>query len=322
MKPTSATDQSGIWMQDELELVLCDLCGANIKSAEFIRPDGLSMAVCLACDLGFINPRPRLDAINKLYQIDYYSDTSKHINLGYSNYLSRSMRDNFINHAHGRLSLLTEHTDVKGRNLLEIGCATGEYCKVAHQAGMQTIGIDLSEDVIRVARQRYRQLDFRVGSLESLAFADCSFDIVVAHEVIEHVPSPQAWLKEIQRVLKPGGLVALSTPNLACGRHLGWNSWLGLRTSFEHLYFFSEASINRALSLADLQPLTCLTRGSGDFVPDTSPGAKDILKGLLERTHLLRPARFLRNSTFGRPKPTWQTGGVGHCLYSIAQKRL
>jgi SAM-dependent methyltransferase len=99
-----------------------------------------------------------------------------------------------------------------GDRILDAGCGTGRFFgfDFARAAGCRLVGTDLREDVNANSR-----MDFCVRSeLKRLPFSDASFDVVNCRLVIEHVDSPAAVLKEFYRVLKPGGKLAIFTPNL------------------------------------------------------------------------------------------------------------
>ena len=104
--------------------------------------------------------------------------------------------------------------------LLDCGCGPGSVtCDFARilSSGHVT-GIDREESQIERARsravsQQLHNATFEVGSIYELPFPDASFDVVFAHAVFEHLSSPAAALAELHRVLAPGGLVALRSPD-------------------------------------------------------------------------------------------------------------
>jgi 2-polyprenyl-3-methyl-5-hydroxy-6-metoxy-1,4-benzoquinol methylase len=99
--------------------------------------------------------------------------------------------------------------------LLDIGCGNGAYSARLLPLGYVVHGIDLTEE--QIARARENGLIARIHTLETgpLPYDDGAFDIVLAGEIIEHLVDTSAFLRDIHRVLKPGGCVILTTPNLA-----------------------------------------------------------------------------------------------------------
>lgn len=100
-------------------------------------------------------------------------------------------------------------TNAKDLDVLEIGCGLGTDGAQFAQAGARYTGIDLTEAAVDLARQRFELFnlpgDFRVADAEQLDFADNSFDLVYSHGVLHHTPDTAAAVREIHRVLRPGG---------------------------------------------------------------------------------------------------------------------
>lgn len=93
--------------------------------------------------------------------------------------------------------------------VLDLGCGSGVYSSFLCQTSNDYIGIDLSNEAVDLARKR--GLEAVVGLAEELPFREGEMDYVFTTEVIEHVESPLDMLKEINRVLKPGGCGLLTT---------------------------------------------------------------------------------------------------------------
>ncbi len=102
---------------------------------------------------------------------------------------------------------------VTGARVLDVGCGPGTITVdiAARVAPGAVIGIDCSADVVAQARRDATGVDnveFATGDVYSLDFPDASFDVVHAHQVLQHVPDPVGALREMRRVCKPDGVVA------------------------------------------------------------------------------------------------------------------
>lgn len=102
-----------------------------------------------------------------------------------------------------------------GKRVLDAGCGTGYGSGELALAASSVIGIDFSMDAIAFARLHYPlpRVTFLAGSCTSLPFPSASFDLAVAFEVIEHLENYRAFIQESARILAPGGLFIVSSPN-------------------------------------------------------------------------------------------------------------
>jgi SAM-dependent methyltransferase len=101
-----------------------------------------------------------------------------------------------------------------GRRVLDAACGEAYGSRILAEAGAaEVVGVDLDERVIAAARAARPDISFEVADLRQLPFGDAEFDLIVSFETIEHVPDPEVVLDEFRRLLRPGGLLALSTPN-------------------------------------------------------------------------------------------------------------
>lgn len=145
-----------------------------------------------------------------------------------------------IANAHRLLSLVPA-----GGRLLEIGCACGFLLVAARERGFAVRGVEMSAWASRHARETYG-LDVHTGTLESAAIPAASLDMVVMADVIEHLHDPPATIREIHRVLAPGGRLLLLTPDVgSLMARLAGPRWWGLLD--DHYFYFSRQTLRRLL---------------------------------------------------------------------------
>jgi SAM-dependent methyltransferase len=131
--------------------------------------------------------------------------------------------ERFVPELHGGGMIHAEHETRYGwaaqlaadRDVLDAGCGVGWGTMRLLDAGARSaVGVDLDELALRSARERAGgAAEFVQGNLLDLPFQDDSFDLVVCFEAIEHVENPGLALDELRRVLGPGGVLAVSSPN-------------------------------------------------------------------------------------------------------------
>ncbi|MFI5279930.1 MAG: class I SAM-dependent methyltransferase [Gemmatimonadales bacterium] len=112
------------------------------------------------------------------------------------------------------------------KSVLDVGCNVGDSLRWAHSRGLSVLrGVDINAAAVAVARERLAPLgdvEIAHGSADALPFPDASVDVVLCLEVLEHVPAElrAAAVREMRRVLRPGGCLILTTP------HRGLFAWL------------------------------------------------------------------------------------------------
>jgi SAM-dependent methyltransferase len=102
---------------------------------------------------------------------------------------------------------------VEGKDVLDAGCGEGYGAALLARDAGSVVGTDLEQEVVEHATARYPSVRFQTADLTALPFPEQSFDAVVSLQVIEHLQRPREFVSECARVLRPGGVLVLSTPN-------------------------------------------------------------------------------------------------------------
>ena len=96
-----------------------------------------------------------------------------------------------------------------GTRVLDVGCGSGEFCRLAAARGAAGSGIDAAEGMISVARRHVPGADLRVGAMERLPWDDAMFDVVTGFNALQFAADGLAALAEARRVARPGGRIAI-----------------------------------------------------------------------------------------------------------------
>jgi len=107
------------------------------------------------------------------------------------------------------------------KDVLDIACGEGYGSAMLARVASSMVGVDIDEPTIEYARRAYADsgVEFEPGSCESIPYKRDSFDVVVSFETIEHIEDHAVFLREIRRVLRPGGVLICSTPDTDVYRH-------------------------------------------------------------------------------------------------------
>lgn len=164
-----------------------------------------------------MNARPAEDAFDADYYTARYRYSPTSIYWWSVRYYSRLV-----------LRLLPRRTSGRAR-VLELGCGTGHVLKHLVQY-CETWGLDVSPEAVRRARSVAPAARLLRARGEALPFQNASFDAALARHVLEHLSEPDLAIRELHRVLRPGGLLLAAMPNPTCvGRSMKGTRWYGFQ---------------------------------------------------------------------------------------------
>jgi SAM-dependent methyltransferase len=149
----------------------------------------------------------------------------------------------------------------KGERVLEIGCGTGCDLLQFAKHGAQAVGVDITPEHLRLARERIGQLaEVREAEATRLPFPDGSFDYVYSHGVLHHIENPRRVVEEIFRVLKPGGrfnvqvyaLWSLFTLSRVLKHGSRWRLWFENSRDPVHIDFYTARKLRQLFAPASV----------------------------------------------------------------------
>ncbi len=235
----------------------CDLCGSHDLIFLFSGHDRIfdnaqsfDIVQCSQCSLIMQNPQIELSELDIAYPKQaYYSLTqpTKKSFLGkINNYIYKlyfSHRKNFffrVLFAPIRPLLRTVLVVPKG-NFLDVGSGSGEFLLRARSLRMNVYGVEPGSFDKEFAKKN--GLNIFPGDLFSAKFPEDYFDVITLNHVFEHVPSPTLLLQELKRILKPGGSIIVTVPNVSSlPFKLFKQFWVNLEIP-RHLYHYSPKTL-------------------------------------------------------------------------------
>lgn len=213
----------------------CVLCGGRDVEPHLVY-NGFKIVACRRDGLLFVSPRPI--ELGPYYDDRYYSNGFPNQYQDYGAFARREL----VPRWEGRLVRMAETLGAPGR-LLDVGCATGVFLELAKTRGWRGSGIELSA----WAAGQARALGFEVlqGSLPNAKLESGAFDAVTLWDCVEHLQQPALVLREVWRLLKPGGMLILSTGAVEHRDPRRISKWYNPPW---HLYYFSEATMRALLA--------------------------------------------------------------------------
>lgn len=219
----------------------CPACDALARSP-FYRQQGWELFTCGACGLVYLDPMPTEASLAAMYH-DAYNGAET----GYFAKPRTKLRRSLT-----RLRIIRRFAGAVGVKFLDIGCNGGFMVEAARRSGFTAWGIEPDSVSLDYARKHFPANHYFHGLIADFAPQDkdgapIRFDVAYCSEVIEHVPRPQAFLRDIYRLLTPGGILYLTTPDISHWRRPRLiTQWDGFCPPSHCLYFSPENLIAMA----------------------------------------------------------------------------
>lgn len=194
---------------------------------------------CEDCGLVFLNPQPSDEELGRIYTENYFLGSESDEGRRAASEIKQATALQY-------LSEIRRYRGGTAGRLLEVGCGDGDFLRMAEREGWEVAGVEYSSDACDRARGRLKNGEVHCGELQHASLPTNAFDVVAISDVIEHVRSPLPFLREIHRVLKPGGTVFIATPSTdSWSARLLKQKWMEFKV--EHLTYFNRATLQTAM---------------------------------------------------------------------------
>jgi ubiquinone/menaquinone biosynthesis C-methylase UbiE len=186
----------------------CIVCNSNKKifdgySTKYLGlPAGILVVECGNCTLRRLSPNYSVEQYRKMYEEQYFEDIPEDYEELAARRLPRFEK---------RIKKIIKLIGSSNITMLDIGAATGEFVHVAHKAGINAVGIELSRYACDKAKEKYA-IELIHGDASTLTLCEEAYDVVHMNHVLEHIVDPHEILKKIRLSLKKGGYLVLEIP--------------------------------------------------------------------------------------------------------------
>jgi 2-polyprenyl-3-methyl-5-hydroxy-6-metoxy-1,4-benzoquinol methylase len=227
----------------------CPICGGGARALG--DKSGFPMARCRGCRHLFVDGTVDSGALDEVYRrYSYDRNDLEHV----PGFVIDRLRQVIAPFGSAR----------RNGRLLDVGFGAGALLKVAREQNWRPYGIEMSALAVEQAKQNGFP-DVIAGDFLAAPWEDGFFDVIVMTELVEHLPEPRPFLRQAKRLLSPGGLLYLTTPN---GQGLS-GRLLGIQWSAaappEHLHLFSPRSLGLLLAAEGFGDVKILAEGVNPY---------------------------------------------------------
>lgn len=218
----------------------CRICG-GAEAAATAMVAGCQYVRCAGCGVERMASYPAPSEIAGFYESGYMAkrDDNPSIHI----HFSKEYREAYFAEKDLTFSDLgIEHSGLKGKRVLDVGCANGQFLEYLKRYGIEAEGIDVSKEMVDEARKN--GLDCRVMELSDM---QGRYGLISFWDVIEHMTGPREALVKARTLLEPGGELIVQTPCTGMISELFGDKWL-YYMPIEHIHLFSQESLFRLLA--------------------------------------------------------------------------
>jgi len=221
-------------MSFKLQEYPCAICNSKHYDKAY-EVGSFKIVKCKDCSFAYVNPRVSNEDLPKLYSNNYFNNPE----FGYLEYEST---------AHLRLLNFKrwikeiKHLLPASGSVLDIGCASGQFLELMRENSWEVYGIELDWEMTSVLNSK--NIPFFNKTFAEFE-TDKKFDLITMFDVIEHIPDLHNTFDKLNKLLKPGGVVALITPDYnSYQRKIFGAKWFQFKP-LEHIHYFSLETLNK-----------------------------------------------------------------------------
>ena len=203
---------------------------------------------CPRCRYGWTVPQLSTEQLAAYYTADYLGDIEK------------TLEEHRLGKLHGTRSWRRETEKAalverfqRGGTILDLGCAGAYFLLALDPAKWKRFGVELIGEVVDLVRPNNPDLEVVDGDIFSASLPEASFDVITMWHVFEHLHGPEAVLRRIRDLLRPGGWIFVSLPNLdSLQARIFRHNWFAFDDIPRHLHHYSPRSLERLFEGAGL----------------------------------------------------------------------
>jgi 2-polyprenyl-3-methyl-5-hydroxy-6-metoxy-1,4-benzoquinol methylase len=267
--------------RSEFVRVPCPACG-SWESQEAFQKYEFTYQLCRGCETIYTSPRPPPAVLEMYYATsENYAYWNQHIFPA----SEAARREKIFRPRAERVVDICRLHGVATESLLEVGAGFGTFCEEARRLGLfrRIVAVEPTPDLARTCRERGLEVIER--PVEQVELEGDGFDVIAGFELIEHLFSPGDFIRQCARLLRPGGLLILTCPNVK-GFDVATLQAVSDTVDTEHLNYFHPASLSRLVAANGFDVLEVQTPGRLD--------AELVRKKAIEGVYDLSGQPFLR----------------------------